>query len=95
MAIVSVLWVAPSAFSLAFGPRCRWPRPDSADITDFWGMKGGGSAMWGGVVVPTTVIASFQLHLRRHHPGPDHRRDRPTRMKFGSFCLFRQPLGSS
>ena len=79
-----MLWVL-FAFSLAFGHDVGG-HGLIGDITDFWGMKGGGSAMWAGGV-PTTVIASFQLTFAVITPAlitgaiAD-------RMKFGSFCLF-------
>jgi Amt family ammonium transporter len=84
MAIVSVLWVL-FAFSLAFGHDVGG-HGLIGDISDFWGMKGGGTAMWIGGV-PTTVIASFQLTFAVITPAlitgaiAD-------RMKFGSFCVF-------
>jgi Amt family ammonium transporter len=84
MGIVSVLWVL-FAFSLAFGHDVGGHGLIGA-VGDYWGMKGGTTALWVGGV-PTTVIASFQLTFAVITPAlitgaiAD-------RMKFGSFCVF-------
>jgi Amt family ammonium transporter len=83
MGIVSVLWTL-FAFSLAFGQdqaHGLW-----GDVTQFWGMKGGGTSLYS-TGIPITVLASFQLTFAVITPAlitgaiAD-------RMKFGSFCVF-------